>query len=71
MFVPKTEDTITVFYGGNSSEKWDKIEMANGNMRFTKDNKTVKRSIICYYSDSQPTDNGNYWHYVDGVPTMW
>lgn len=25
----------------------------------------------CYYSETEPTTSGNYWHYVDGVPTMW
>lgn len=24
-----------------------------------------------YYSETQPTTEGNYWHYVDGVPTAW
>lgn len=24
-----------------------------------------------YYSEYEPTLEGNYWHYVDGVPTKW
>ncbi|MBQ9118220.1 MAG: hypothetical protein IJY11_03350 [Clostridia bacterium] len=24
-----------------------------------------------WYSETQPTTEGNYWHYVDGVPTIW
>ena len=24
-----------------------------------------------YYSESEPTTAGNYWRYVDGVPTAW
>lgn len=24
-----------------------------------------------YYSESEPTSSGNYWHYVDGTPTKW
>ena len=24
-----------------------------------------------FYRESQPTETGNYWHYVDGVPTAW
>lgn len=27
--------------------------------------------IIYYYSESQPAGEGNYWHMVDGVPTVW
>ena len=24
-----------------------------------------------YYSETPPTGDGNYWHYVDGVVTVW
>ena len=24
-----------------------------------------------FYSETEPTDDGNYWRYVDGVPTVW
>jgi hypothetical protein len=24
-----------------------------------------------FYSAEQPSKEGNYWHYVDGVPTVW
>lgn len=24
-----------------------------------------------YYSEEQPAESGNFWHYVDGVPTPW
>ena len=24
-----------------------------------------------FYSETEPTGEGNYWHYVDGVPTPW
>ncbi len=26
---------------------------------------------IRYYSEAEPTGEGNFWHYVDGVPTVW
>ena len=26
---------------------------------------------VYWYSESQPTGSGNYWHYVDGVVTKW
>ena len=26
---------------------------------------------VYWYSESQPTSSGNYWHYVDGVVTKW
>lgn len=28
-------------------------------------------STIYYYSESEPTTEGNYWHYVDGKPEVW
>ncbi len=24
-----------------------------------------------FYSETKPTNTGNYWHYVDGVATKW
>ena len=26
---------------------------------------------VYYYSETQPQTQGNYWHYVDGEPTVW
>lgn len=26
---------------------------------------------VYWYSESEPTSSGNYWHYVDGVVTKW
>ncbi len=26
---------------------------------------------VYWYSETQPSTTGNYWHYVDGVPTIW
>jgi len=26
---------------------------------------------IYYYSDKNPTTEGNYWHYVNNKPTPW
>ena len=26
---------------------------------------------VYWYSETQPTESGNYWHYVDGVVTKW
>ena len=26
---------------------------------------------LYYYSEEEPTDSGNYWHYVDGLPVKW
>lgn len=28
-------------------------------------------SLIALYAEEEPTTSGNYWHYVDDIPTMW
>lgn len=28
-------------------------------------------SIVYFYSETEPTESGNYWHYVNEVPTIW
>lgn len=71
VFVPKVEDTVTVFYGGNDGEEWDAIDIAEGNVRLTKDNITVKKCVIYYYSKTEPNEANKFWHYVDGIPTLW
>lgn len=53
-----------IYYKG-TAEDWEKITISsNGNACLTADN-------ICYYSESEPTETGNYWCYVEGVPTVW
>ena len=57
-------DSITsVYYTGTASE-WMKIENGGNNSDLTD-------ATRYYYSETQPTDSGNYWRYVDGVPTVW
>ena len=51
-----------VFYAGSVAE-WSSISVGNGN-------EDLKNSVY-YYSEEEPTRLGDYWHYVDGVPTIW
>ena len=44
--------------------QWKVISIGSDNYHLT----IAKRY---YYSETQPTTEGNYWHYVDGVPTKW
>ena len=53
----------TVYYKGTAAD-WEKIIIGNYNSSIT----NTKRY---YYSESKPTGSGNYWHYVDGKPTVW
>ncbi len=52
-----------VYYGGTKAE-WSKILINSGNTELTD-------STLYYYSESAPTTEGNYWHYVNGVVTGW
>lgn len=51
-----------IFYTG-SETKWSSISVGSGNNK-------LKNSVY-FYSEEEPTESGNYWHYVDGVPTIW
>ena len=54
---------VTVYYKGTAAD-WGKISIGSNNSNIT----NTKRY---YYSESKPTGSGNYWHYVDGKPTVW
>ena len=53
----------TVYYVGTESA-WSEISIGTFNGALTE-------ATCYYYSATQPTTTGNYWHYVDGVPTKW
>ena len=57
----------TVYYGG-TAKQWDNINIGIGNTSLT-------NATRYYYSEEYPyTDEvteGNFWHYVDGTPTIW
>jgi hypothetical protein len=53
----------TVYYVG-TAEDWAGISIGSYNDSLTS-------ATIYYYSETKPTTAGNYWHYVDGVPTVW
>jgi hypothetical protein len=53
----------TVYYCG-TREEWKQVFIGSYN--------DVLTSATCYfYSETAPTWAGNYWHYVNGVPTKW
>ena len=53
----------TAYYNGTADE-WGDISIHYGN-------DSLKNATRYYYSESEPTVVGNFWHYVDGVPTKW
>ena len=59
----KCSSLTSVYYKG-TAEDWGKISIYSNNTALT-------NATRYYYSETQPTTTGNYWHYVDGVPTVW
>ena len=56
-----------VYYAGTRAE-WELISINNRNDA----NKWLNNATKYYYSETQPTNaTYKYWHYVDGVPTVW
>ena len=54
----------TVYYGGMESE-WNKILIDDLNSG-------LDSATIYYYSETEPAESGNYWHYdADGNPVAW
>ena len=54
----------TVYYEG-TAEEWKSISVGkNGN--------NITNAEVYYYSESKPSETGNYWHYSsDGAPVKW
>ncbi len=56
--------TLTAVYFDGTEAAWSEVTLGAGNETWT--------ALVRYYSEEQPTEKfGNYWHYVDGVPTVW
>lgn len=53
----------SVYYTG-TAEEWASITMASNN------DSLASATVYCY-SETQPTAEGNYWRFVNGVPTAW
>lgn len=52
-----------VYYGGTKND-WNNISFISNHSELT-------NATRYYYSKEAPTDNDNYWHYVDGVIKVW
>ena len=57
------EKTTTAMFYAGTEEQWANVIISSGN--------TALDNPPAFYSESQPTEEGNFWHYVDGVPTLW
>ena len=60
--------SIEAIYYVGTAEDWAKISISG------EGNSSLREATLYYYVENKsdlPTDDGNYWHYVDGVPTIW
>jgi hypothetical protein len=67
-------DNFARIYYMGTQEEWEKIDIAGrkstGGVSFGANIELLKATVY-FYSEEEPTEEGNYWHYVDGVPTPW
>ena len=57
------DSLTTIFYTG-TPEDFDEMLISDGNVSLTS-------ATVYFYSETAPTQPGNYWHYVEGVPIVW
>ena len=61
----------TVYYHGTESQ-WKNISIVGRDVTtMFGGNVELLAAAIYFSSDEQPAGEGNYWHYVDGIPTPW
>ena len=58
--------SLKVLYYGSTEDKWENIVLGSSNSSLT-------NATRYYYSETSPTEDGNFWHYAeDGVtPVVW
>ena len=56
------QSLTTAYYEGTSDDR-KRMTIENYNSELT--------AHFYYYSETEPTGSGKFWHYVDGVPTVW
>ena len=73
---------LKTFYFEGTKEEYDSIEKKKGQLEiyYPSDESMIKLEKIAawesnlsvyFYSETEPTEEGNYWHYVNGIPVAW
>ena len=52
-----------IYYNGTEAE-WDRISISSNN-------DYLNNVTLYYYSESEPNEDGNFWHWVDGEVVVW
>lgn len=64
-------DSLEFVYFGGTQAQWSTIEnLSEIENRLSHDSRETYGKVY-FYSEETPTTTGNYWHYVNGVPTVW
>ena len=70
----EAKENCLVFYQGTDAQ-WDAIEIygdgTGGDGYYPDLNSRLLRGVHYCYSRTEPVVEGDYWHYVDDVPTVW
>ena len=57
-------DSLTSVYYTGTFDEWNKISISSNNSKLTE-------ATRYYHSETEPTEEGNFWHYVDGEIVVW
>ena len=60
-------DNLDTFYYEGTEEEYQQIEIE----RVKATEQWESNLKIYYYSETEPTEAGNFWHYVNGLPVKW
>lgn len=60
-------NSLNAIYYGGTPEEWDNINRVY--LYYSPDG--LDDITRYYYSETEPTDDGNYWHYVNDTPQIW
>ena len=56
--------SLNIVYYNGTAEEWSGISIGDYNSYLI-------NATRYYYSETEPVEEGNYWHYVGGIPTPW
>ena len=65
---------FAVIYYHGTQYQWNEVDIYGWNPGAgisMGGNKELRKATLYFYSETPPTEEGNYWRYVDGVPTPW
>jgi hypothetical protein len=57
--------SLTKVYFGGTEEQWNDLPHYDGT------NNQLNGTTKYFYSETEPATPGNFWRYVEGVPTIW